>query len=183
MEVGVICACWIFCNVKDIFHYSNNSWCSRSALILILWFSQFFDTVKSKLFTHWDQVAHIWVSNLITIGKVNGLLPDQWNFNLNSYISMQDNSFEYVIAKMSSILSQPQCVECKAQSYSSWPRRYPEMILFFTILALSVIFQIVCIADMMNLICIIRYTSFGLWWIEIILGNILGDQSHKHVTV
>ena len=70
--------------------------------------------------------------NLTLIGSDNGLSPDQvtshylnqcrnivnwtfmnklqWNFNRNSHISIQENSFESVLWKMAAILSLPQCV-------------------------------------------------------------------------
>ena len=34
----------------------------------------------------------------------------QWNFNRNSYIFITENPFQYVICKMATILSRPQCV-------------------------------------------------------------------------
>ena len=70
------------------------------------------------------------VSHLITIGADNGLSPGQrqaiyleqswnivnwiprnklqWNFNQNSSIFIQENAFDDVICKVSSILSRPQ---------------------------------------------------------------------------
>ena len=35
----------------------------------------------------------------------------QWNFNLDSYIFIQENAIENVVCEMASILSQPQCVK------------------------------------------------------------------------
>ena len=83
------------------------------------------------MLTHWGRVAHLWVSILTIIGSDNGLLPGwtshylnqcwnivnwslrnklQWNFNRNSYISIQENAFESVVCEMVAILSWPQCV-------------------------------------------------------------------------
>ena len=76
---------------------------------------------------------HICIGNLTVIGSDNGLSPhqcqaviwtnpgillngplgrnfEQWHFNKNSYIFIQDNSFENVICKMVPILSRLQCV-------------------------------------------------------------------------
>ena len=36
----------------------------------------------------------------------------QWNRNRNSYISVQENAFEYVVCEMSALLSRPQYVKC-----------------------------------------------------------------------
>ena len=82
--------------------------------------------------THWGRVMHICVSNLITTGSVNGLLPGrhqditltnagifynwtlrnkiQWNFNRNSNIFIEENAFENIFCEMTAILSRPQCV-------------------------------------------------------------------------
>ena len=70
-------------------------------------------------------MTHICVSDLTTIGSDNGLSPGlnqcwnminwnlrnncQGNFNRNSYIFIQVNTFENVVWKMAAILSQPQC--------------------------------------------------------------------------
>ena len=40
--------------------------------------------------------------------RYNKISP--WNFNRNSYIFIQENTFENVVRKMAAILSQPQCV-------------------------------------------------------------------------
>ena len=79
--------------------------------------------------THWGRVTHICIDNLTIIGSDNGLSPGrlylnqcwnivnwtvmnklQWNFNVNSYILIQENAFENVGCEMASILSRPQCV-------------------------------------------------------------------------
>ena len=67
-----------------------------------------------------DQVMHICVRNLTTIGSDNGLAPVmnqcwnivnsnlrnnlRWNFNRNSYIFIHENAFENVICEMAAIL-------------------------------------------------------------------------------
>ena len=83
--------------------------------------------------THWGRVTHICVGDLTIISSDNGLSPGrhqaiiwtnagillisilrnklQWNPNRNSYIFNQENAIEYVIWKMSDILSRPQCVK------------------------------------------------------------------------
>ena len=94
----------------------------------------FADLEHSKLsyhLTHWGRVTHICVSNLTTIGSVNGLSPGrrqvitwtnagillmgplgtlQWHFNRNCNIFIQENAFESIVCKMTAILSRPQCV-------------------------------------------------------------------------
>ena len=82
--------------------------------------------------THWGRVTHICVSKLIIIASDNGLSPGQrqaiiWtnagtslinylgtnfseNIDRNSYIFIQENTFENVVCEMSAILSRPQCV-------------------------------------------------------------------------
>ena len=42
----------------------------------------------------------------------------QWNLNRNSYIFIQENTFENVVWKMAAILSLPQCVNEMAQVHS-----------------------------------------------------------------
>ena len=37
----------------------------------------------------------------------------QWNFNRNSYIFIQENTFERVVSEMVAMLSRPQCVKCQ----------------------------------------------------------------------
>ena len=79
-------------------------------------------------------MTHISVSKLITNGSDNGLPPGwrqaiilttagillicpsgtkiHWNINLNSYIFIQENAFEYVVCgEMSAILSRHQCAK------------------------------------------------------------------------
>ena len=34
----------------------------------------------------------------------------QWNYNQNSYISIEENEFENVVCNVVTILSQPQCI-------------------------------------------------------------------------
>ena len=84
------------------------------------------------LLTHWGRVTHICVSNLTIIGSDNGLSPGRrqaiiWtntgilligplrtnfneDFNLNSNIFIQENTFESVVCEMAAILSRPQRV-------------------------------------------------------------------------
>ena len=83
----------------------------------------------------WGRMMHRCVGNIIIIGTENGLSPGrcqaiiwtndgilligplpnklQCNHNQNSYIFIQENTFENVVCKMSTILSRPQwqCVE------------------------------------------------------------------------
>ena len=47
----------------------------------------------------------------------------QWNFNPNSYIFIQLNTFENVICRMASILSRPQFINSLWQSDAIWHRR------------------------------------------------------------
>ena len=80
--------------------------------------------------THWGRVTHICVSKLAIIDSDNAWSApshylnqcwnivnwslgnkNQWNFNRNSYIFIQQNPFETVVWKMASILSRPQCVK------------------------------------------------------------------------
>ena len=84
-------------------------------------------------------MTHICFSKLTIIGSDNGLSPGwrqaiiwssepmleyyivnsklrnklQWNLNRNSYIFIQENTFENVVCEMVAILSRPQCVEMK----------------------------------------------------------------------
>ena len=79
-------------------------------------------------------MTHICVGKLTIIGSNNGLSPGrcqaiiwtnagtlfnwtlrnklQWNFNRNSYIFIQENTFENVIRKMTAILSRGRWVKC-----------------------------------------------------------------------
>ena len=66
----------------------------------------------------------------------------QWNFNRNSYISIQENAFENIVWKIVSILSRPHCVKLifiltlgplsqgrvnvKMPSYKYWDSHYKE---------------------------------------------------------
>ena len=93
--------------------------------------------------TQWGQVTHIYVSKLTSIGSDNGLLPDrlqaiiwtkcwnnvnwilgehilEWNRNQNSYIFIQENTFENVFCKMATILSETQCVNSLWPSDTIW---------------------------------------------------------------
>ena len=78
-------------------------------------------------------MTHICVGKLTTIGSDNGLSPGRrqaiiwtiagillfrplgtkfkWNLNRNSYVFIQENSFENVVCEMAAILSRPQCVK------------------------------------------------------------------------
>ena len=83
--------------------------------------------------THWGRVTHICVGTLTIIGSDNGLSPErrlaiiwtnarilfigpwgnklQWNFNRNSNIFIEENTFENVVCEMLFISSRPQCVD------------------------------------------------------------------------
>ena len=100
----------------------------------------------------WGRVTHICVSNLTIIGSDNGLSPgwrqaiiwtnagilfigpfgtNQWNFNRNSNIFIQENAFESVICEMVAILSWSQCVKmshsliCNAFQYNYYLFSFP----------------------------------------------------------
>ena len=79
---------------------------------------------------HWGRVAHICVGKLTIIGSDNGLSPGrhqaiiwtnagkllignklQWNFNRNSNIFIEENTFENVVGEILLISSRPQCVK------------------------------------------------------------------------
>ena len=92
--------------------------------------------------THWDRVTHICVCKLTIIGSDNSLsswtAPShyqnqcwiivnwtltkelQWNFNRNSNILIQENAFESVVCEVASILSRPQCVNARQETYQWW---------------------------------------------------------------
>ena len=83
--------------------------------------------------TLWGRVTHICVGKLIIIGSDNGLSPGRrpaiiWTsagilligllgtnfsdfFYRNSYIFVQENTFESVVCEMASVLSRLQCVK------------------------------------------------------------------------
>ena len=84
--------------------------------------------VRKSLFIHWGRATHM----CVIIGSDIGLSPDrrqaiiwsnagillirtrsklQWNIKRNSYIFIQENSFENVVCEMAAILSRPQCVK------------------------------------------------------------------------
>ena len=84
--------------------------------------------------TQWGRVTHICVCNLSIIGSDNRLSPGRhqaitctnagimltgplwiktWHFNLNLYIFIQENAFEYIVCEMAAIFSQLQCVKCR----------------------------------------------------------------------
>ena len=87
--------------------------------------------ISTDALTHWSRVTHICVSKLTIIGSDNGLSPAgakplfqwwnivnsnllntfQWNRKRNSYIFIQENTFENVVLEMAAILSRPQCVK------------------------------------------------------------------------
>ena len=70
--------------------------------------------LSCMLLTHWDQVTHLYVTNLAIIGSDNGLAPShylnqwwntviwtlgnklQWNLNQNSSIFIEERAFEKV---------------------------------------------------------------------------------------
>ena len=79
---------------------------------------------------HWGRVAHICAVDLAITGSDNGLSPDRhqaitwtdavilsigpcpgnrfhWNFNQNTTIFIEENGPEYVVWKMTAVLSQP----------------------------------------------------------------------------
>ena len=83
---------------------------------------------------HWGRATQICVGNLTIIGSDNGLSPgrrqaiiwtndgillirplrnklQQWNFNRNPDILIQENAFEIVVCDMVAILSRPKCVK------------------------------------------------------------------------
>ena len=86
-----------------------------------------------ELLTHWSWMTHICVSKLTIIGSDNGLPPGrrqaiiwnqwwnivnwtlmnklQWNFKRNSYIFIQEKTFENVVCEMAAILSRHHCVK------------------------------------------------------------------------
>ena len=87
---------------------------------------------NNAILTHWGRVTHICVGNLTIIGSDNGLSPErpqaiiwtkagilligplgklQWNFNRNSNIFIEENTFENVVCEMLFISSWPQCVK------------------------------------------------------------------------
>ena len=89
------------------------------------------DTRIRTVLTHWGWATHICVCKLTIIGSDNGRrqawtaqshflnqcwnIVDlnlrnklQWNLKRNSYISIQENSFENVVCEMAVILSRPQ---------------------------------------------------------------------------
>ena len=88
-----------------------------------------------SILTHWGRVTHICVSKLTIIGSDNGLAPNhylnqwwnivnwtlrnklQWNFNRNSNIFIEENTFENVVCEMSAILPWPQCVKWYHQEH------------------------------------------------------------------
>ena len=83
------------------------------------------------------KITHIWISKLSSINNTPNAGSDddfvwqhsyylnqhwhiidltlwnkfKWNFNQNTNIFLQENAFEYVVCKMSVILSQPQCIK------------------------------------------------------------------------
>ena len=44
----------------------------------------------------------------------------QWNFDRDSYISIQENVFEYVVWKMAAVLFRPQCVKGVLYLFTVW---------------------------------------------------------------
>ena len=61
------------------------------------------------LIAYWGRVMHICISKLNII-NVNWTLKNQLQWNFNSYICIQENTFENVVCNMAAILPQPQCV-------------------------------------------------------------------------
>ena len=113
--------------------------------------------ISLKSLTHWGQVMHICVSEIITIGSDNGLAPVQcwniinwtlgnkfqWNCHQNTTIFIQENAFEYVVWKMAVILSQPQCVnKHTVYTIDFGPLFCPIWSLFWTALQLILLVQI-----------------------------------------
>ena len=74
-----------------------------------------FSNKPTTRLTHWGRVTHICVNKLTIIGSDNDLSLGlrktfRWNFKRNSYIFIQENSFENVVWEVATILSRPQCV-------------------------------------------------------------------------
>ena len=87
--------------------------------------------VKMELcVTHWGRVTHIcvgdyWLKNDLPPGRRQAIIWTnaeivviwniknklQWNFNRNSHIFIQENTFETVVCGMAAILSRPHCVK------------------------------------------------------------------------
>ena len=87
-------------------------------------------------------MTHLCVSKLTSIASNNGLSPGrqqaiiwnnagnfvnwtlrnklQWNFNRNSHIFIEENTFENVVCEMSVILSRPQCVNVSISLVLFW---------------------------------------------------------------
>ena len=83
----------------------------------------------SRSLTHWGRVTHICVGKLTIIGSDNGLSPShylnqrwnivnwtlrnklQLNFDRNSNIFIEENTFENVVWELLFISSRPQCVK------------------------------------------------------------------------
>ena len=78
--------------------------------------------------THWGRTTHICVGKLTIVGSDDGLSPGrrqaiiwtnagiwtlgnkfQWNFNRNSNIFIEENTFENVVCETLFISSRPQC--------------------------------------------------------------------------
>ena len=112
---------WCHCNDvsgSHVLHQYNDKIC----LMLQLLYS-----ISNAELTHWGWVTHLCVSRLTITGLDNGLSPYliqcwnivnwtlgnklQWNFNRNSNIFIEENTFENVVYEILFILSRPQCVK------------------------------------------------------------------------
>ena len=89
--------------------------------------------------TYWGPMTQICVHNLTIIDSDNGLAPTnianwtlrdklQWKFNWNSYIFIQESTFENVVLKMAVILSRLQCVNTVSSLWLNYvPRKIPDV--------------------------------------------------------
>ena len=118
--------CWLV--IRDVSWHSQKGNFTKIFTIPTLDMS-----VNISTWTHWGQVTHICIGKLTIIGSDNSLsrwmAPShylnqcwnfvnwtlenklQWNFNRNSNIFIQENTFENVVWKMAAILSRLQCVK------------------------------------------------------------------------
>ena len=95
-------------------HHSNEILYSKTVCIFI----QFHYRQVSNI-SAWQAPSH-YLNQWWNIGSWTLGNKLQWNLYRNLYIFIQENAFENVVMKLSSILSRPQCVKVKAWCQTLW---------------------------------------------------------------
>ena len=85
----------------------------------------------------------------------------QWNLNRNTYIFIQENTFENVIWKTTAILSRPECVNVTLYSKLPWLQRASNVAKAFMGLHLNVYFLILTHWGRVTHICVSKLTIIG----------------------